>query len=207
MVIHQCGVDCGCDGVDLRCISGSEHSQYTESSEKIGQKMPFFAETVFDVIHRSADEFPVGIFLVIENSQCYLGKFRTHAEQSGNPHPEYGAGSADSDSAGNTGNITGTNRGSKCCTDRLERCNCAIGSISFAEHSSKRCADRIREFSNLEKTGAQTQVKADTENTDHSRNTPDKIVHGIVDGFNQLEHRYLFLFHKQKHFLGRSVLS
>ena len=80
MVIHQCGVDCGCDGVDLRCISGSEHSQYTESSEKIGQKMPFFAETVFDVIHRSANEFPVGIFLVIENSQCYLGKFRTHAE-------------------------------------------------------------------------------------------------------------------------------
>ena len=132
---------------------------------------------------------------------------KAHAEQGGNPHPEYGTGSADSDSAGNTGNITGTDRGGKCCTDRLERCNCAIGSISFAEHSSERCADRIREFSNLEKTGAQTQVKADTENADHSRNTPDKIVHGIVDGFNQLEHRYLFLFHKQKHFLGRSVLS
>lgn len=82
--------------------------------------MPFFAETVFDVIHRSADEFPVGVFLVIENSQCYLGKFRTHAEQGGNPHPEHGAGSADSDSAGNTGNITGTNRGGKCCTDRLK---------------------------------------------------------------------------------------
>ena len=117
-------LDCGCDGVDLRCISGSEHSQYTESSEKIGQKMPFFAETVFDVIHRSADEFPVGVFLVIENSQCYLGKFRTHAEQGGNPHPEHGTGSADSDSAGNTGNITGTDRGGKCCTCLLYTSRC-----------------------------------------------------------------------------------
>ena len=33
--------------------SNNYGSQYTESSEKIGQKMPFFAETVFDVIHRA----------------------------------------------------------------------------------------------------------------------------------------------------------
>ena len=136
-------------GVDLRCISGSEHSQYTESSEKIGQKMPFFAETVFDVIHRSADEFPVGIFLVIENSQCYLGKFRTHAEQSGNPHPEYGAGSADSDSAGNTGNITGTDRRGQSGTDCLERRQRTVRCVSFSEHTSDGGLDCIGKFTDL----------------------------------------------------------
>ena len=156
MVVHQCGVDRGCDCINLRCVSGSEYRQYAESGKQVSQEMPFFAKAVFDVVHRSADELAVGVFLTVEDSQCNLRKFRTHAEQGRNPHPEHRTRSADRDSTGDTGNITGTDRSGQRRTDRLERSNCTVGRILFPEHSSDRRADCIREFSNLEKTGAQT---------------------------------------------------
>ena len=46
----------------------------------------------------------------------------------------------------------------------------------------------LREFADLDKTGPQAQVKPYADNTDHSRDTPDKIIYDVIDGFNCLKH-------------------
>lgn len=46
--------------------------------------------------------------------------------------------------------------------------------------------DRIGELANLQKIGADTQIEAHADDADHGWDAPDKIVHGIVDGFDSI---------------------
>ena len=45
----------------------------------------------------------------------------------------------------------------------------------------------VGEFANLKKIGADTKIKTNSENTDHCRNAPDKIIYSGVDGFDYLQ--------------------
>lgn len=56
------------------------------------------------------------------------------------------------------------------------------------QNSSQCGFKRIREFADLDKTSPQAQVKPYADNTDHSRDTPDKIIYDVIDGFNCLKH-------------------
>ena len=47
----------------------------------------------------------------------------------------------------------------------------------------------VGEFANLKKIGADTKIKTNSENTDHCRNAPDKIIYSGVDGFDYLQHK------------------
>ena len=121
--------------------------------------------------------------------QSNLSIFGTHAKQCRNPHPEYGSGTANCNSACYTGNIASTNRGCKCCTHCLERSDSTVRCVTFAENTSKGCFDCIGEFADLKKIGADTKIKTNSENTDHCRNAPDKIIYSCVDGFDYLQHK------------------
>ena len=159
------------------CVSSSEYSQYAKGGKKISKPHPTFSKTIFYVIHWTTDQIAIGIFLAEMNSKCYLSKFGAHAKNSRDPHPKDSSRSAYCNRTGNTGNISSTNSCSKCSTYSLKWCQSTIRCILFAEHSSNCCFNCIREFAYLEKTCAKTQIKANAKDADHSRNTPDEIVH------------------------------
>ena len=118
--------------------------------------MPVFLKAVLDVIHWSANQISVGIGLTEMYRKCYLGKLRTHSQNCGNPHPEYGSRSSDSDGTCDTCNISGSHGSSQGGTDSLKRCQTSIGSFSFPKHTSDSDPDGIGKFPNLEKIRADT---------------------------------------------------
>ena len=123
------------------------------------------------------------------NSKCYLSKFSAHAKNSRDPHPKDSSRPTDCNCTGNTCDISSTNSCSKCSTYSLKWCQSTIRCVLFAKHASDCCFNCIRKFAYLEKTCAKTQIKANAENAYHSRNTPDEIVHGRIDGLNKLKHK------------------
>ena len=123
------------------------------------------------------------------NSKGNLCEFGTHSEKCGDPHPENSTGSADGNGTCHSGNISGTYCGGKSRTHSLERSDSAVGSAALAENTSKSSADRIGELADLKKTGADAKVKSDAENTDHCRNSPDKIIDSCINGFDNLQHK------------------
>ena len=106
-----------------------------------------------------------------------------------NKHPKDSSRPTDCNCTGNTCDISSTNSCSKCSTYSLKWCQSTIRCVLFAEHASDCCFNCIRKFAYLEKTCAKAQIKANAENAYHSRNTPDEIVHGRIDGLNKLKHK------------------
>ena len=106
IVIDQRRINSSCDSIDLRCVSGSENSQHTESGKQICQPVPMFLKTILNVIHWSSNQISVGIGFAEMYRKCYLGKLCTHSKKCGNPHPEYGSRSSDGDSTCHTCNIS-----------------------------------------------------------------------------------------------------
>ena len=123
------------------------------------------------------------------NSKCYLSKFSAHAKNSRDPHPKDSARSTDCNRSGNTCDISSTNSCGKCRTYGLKWCQRTIRCILFAKHTANGCFDGVGKFADLEKTGAKAQIKTNTKDADHSRNTPDEIVHGRIDGLDKLKHK------------------
>lgn len=154
LVVFQGGVNCGGDGVDLGCVSGSEHRQNTEGGEENRQPVPFRTKAIFDVVHRAADQITVLISFAEMNCQGYLGEFGTHAKNCGNPHPEDCARAADGNGACHTGNVSGADGSSQRCTDCLERGHGTVGGITLAENTSDGDADCVREFADLQEAQA-----------------------------------------------------
>ena len=66
------------------------------------------------------DQLSVCIYFPEVNSQRHLSKFRTHAEDRRNPHPEHRTRSTDRDRARDACNISGTDRCRQCRTDSLK---------------------------------------------------------------------------------------
>ena len=120
------------------------------------------------------------------HGQSYLGKLCTHTQNRRNPHPEYGARASDGDGSGHSGDIAGADRGGQSGADRLKRRHGTVGRVALAEHPAQGNPDRIGELADLQKIGADTQIEAHADDADHGWDAPDKIVHGIVDGFDSI---------------------
>ena len=146
--------------------------------------MPVFLQTIFDIIHWSTDKFTVFVSFTKVYGQSYFGKFGTHAKECRNPHPEYSTRTSNGNGACDSGNISGSDCGCKCSTDSLKRCHSSVRCLTFSEHAANGCFHSVREFPDLKKSCTDAEIKADSDNTDHSRNTPDKIVYCSVDCFN-----------------------
>lgn len=112
---------CGCDAVDLGEGTDSEKTDSgAEEGENLAQPAPVFTHTVFDVVERSAEymaAFINGAVLDGQYTFCVLG---SHTEQGRDPHPEQCSGTAGNQCRGHTDDITGTDGGGQCGTQRLE---------------------------------------------------------------------------------------
>ena len=153
--IDQSSVDRSRDCIYLCGISGTENGQYTEGGIKNCKDLPFLAQSVFDVVHRTADIITLFISFAEMNGKCDLSEFRAHSKDCGDPHPEHGTRTADRDRTGDTGDISGTDRSGEGRTDSLERSHGAVRSFLLFENSSERGFQCIREFANLDKSGPQ----------------------------------------------------
>ena len=144
------------DSVDLCSITGTEHSQHTESGKEIRQEVPFFIQSVLNIIHGAAYQVSLCIGLAEVYSKCYFGKLGAHAEQRRYPHPEYRTGTANGDGTCHTCHITGTNGSCKSGTYRLERCQGSIGGFFFLHHTSQCHLHGIGELADLQEARPDT---------------------------------------------------
>ena len=69
IIVQQRRIDSGRDRIYLGGISRSEYGENTEDSVNDRKPLPFFAQTVFDVIHRAADPVAVSIFLAVMDGE------------------------------------------------------------------------------------------------------------------------------------------
>ncbi len=72
MIIHQCGIDGGCDGVYLSGIARSEHGEDSEGRKQSGQPAPVFPKTVLYVVHGAANQVAFLIYFAEMHGQSYL---------------------------------------------------------------------------------------------------------------------------------------
>ena len=83
--------------------------------------MPFFGQTIFNIVHWTANIFAICVLFPEMDCERNLGKFGTHAEKSRAPHPENCAGTAEGNRARNACDVAGADRACKRGTDCLER--------------------------------------------------------------------------------------
>ena len=139
--------------------------------------MPFLRQTVLDEIHRSADPVSLIVSLAEMNRQDYLRELGAHSQKGGNPHPEYRTRSSDGDRAGNTCDISCSDRSRQCSTYCLEGRHRSALRLLFVKHFSQRMLNRVDKASDLNKPGSDAQIQADADNADHRRDAPDETVH------------------------------
>ena len=147
--------------------------------------MPVFIQTILNIIHWPTDQIPFCILFTEMYGKCYFWKFSTHSKKCGDPHPEDCSRSADCDRSCNSCNIPGSNRRRKRGTDRLKWCHCTICGIFFPKHAPNRHLHSVWKFSDLDKSGSDTEHKSYSDDTDHCRHTPDKIIDYIIDRLNR----------------------
>ena len=170
------------DRIDLCGITGTEHSQHTESGEQIRQEVPFFIQSVLNIIHRAAYQISLCIGLAEVYSKCYFGELGAHAEQRRYPHPEYRSGTANGDGTCHTGDVAGAHGARQCGAHRLKGGHGAIGSVLFAEHAPDGGFDGVGEFADLQKARAHAEQQSHTDDAHHGGDAPDKAVDRLIDG-------------------------
>ena len=142
------------------------------------------AQTVFDVVHRTADPLAGGAALPKMYSERDLRKFGAHTQQRRAPHPEHCARPADGDSARNARNVARAHRARQRRADGLERRHRTVRGILFAEHTPDGGFDCIREFADLQKTRPHTEQQPHADDAHHRRDAPHKVVDRLIDGCN-----------------------
>ena len=173
-------VDGGDNGVDLGGVAGAEDRQHAKQGIERGQPFPFGAETVFNVVHGAADVFALGVFLPEVNGKYYLGKFGTHSQKRGTPHPEHRARAANGDGTGYTGDVAGAHCTGQCRTHRLEGTDGAILGCFLLKNTAKSVVHGGSEFSHLNGAGADGEPKTCTDDANHGGQTPNKIIQSGV---------------------------
>ena len=188
-VVQQGGVDGGGDGVDLGGVAGAEDGADAEEGVQVSQPHPLFAQTVLDVVHGAAYIVALGVPLPEVDSQGHFGELGAHAEQSGDPHPEHGTGTADGDGAGHTGDVAGTHGGRQSGADCLEGGDGTVGGIILFQNAADGIFHGIAELADLDKPGPQSQIQAHADDADDGRQAPDEVVQHFVDGSNDFQHK------------------
>ena len=184
--VEQCGIN-GChDGIDLRRISRPEYRQYAQDGIEHRQELPFFAQAVLDVIHRSADPISLIVSLSEVHRQGYLCKFRAHSQKCGTPHPENGTRTAQGNRTGYAGDVTGSHGARQRGTYRLERRQRALFRLFLIEYRAKSMLQNVSELPELQSLGSNRQEKSHTDDAHHRWNTPDESIHRIIHLFNNM---------------------
>ena len=187
-VVQQGSINGGGDGIDLCGVAGAENSADTEEGVQVSKPHPLAAETVFDVVHGTANEVTLGIALPEVDSQGHFGELGAHAKQSRDPHPEYGTGTANGDGTGHTGDVTGTDGGCQSGADCLEGGDGTLSSLIFFQNTADGVFHGITELTDLDKTGTQGDVKTHTDDAGHGRHAPDEVVQKLVDVGDDFQH-------------------
>ena len=181
-------VDGGDDGVDLRCVAGTEDGQDAEQGIENRQPLPLGAKAVLHIVHGASDQLTVLVPLPEMNGQRDFGELGAHAKQCRAPHPEDCARAADGNCAGDAGDVAGTDRCRQRGTDSLKRRHRTIRSILLAENASDGRFDGIRKFTDLQKMCPHTEQQAHADDADHRRDAPDEIIDGLIDRCDRLDH-------------------
>ena len=148
------GADALAYGLYLRGVSDTERRQETEYAEQNAQPAEALAQTVLDVVHRAAYPVALVVALTVVDRQRNFRELGAHSDESGDPHPEDCAGTADHDGAGDAGDVAGTDRCSKRCGERLERRDFALAGLLLLEHLSDGVLHGIAELAELQELSA-----------------------------------------------------
>ena len=176
------------DGVDLRGVAGAEHGQHAEQGVEHRQPLPLGAKAVLHIIHGAAHQLPVLIPLPEMHRQRDFGHLGTHSQQSRAPHPEHSPRTADGNGTRHARDVARADRCRQCGADGLKRRHGTIRGILFAEDASDGRLDGVGEFPDLQKAGPHAEQQPHADDADHGRNAPDKLIDGIVDRRNRLDH-------------------
>ena len=156
MKIDQGRIDRCCDRIDLCGVSGAEDSKNAKSGKYKSEPVPVPGKSVFYVIHRTAHIVPIFVPFTKMNGQGNFREFSAHPKESRNPHPEYGAWSANGDGSGNAGDVSGSYCGGESGTDSLKWRQSSVRSRLLLKYFSKSGSDRIGKFPDLNETGPET---------------------------------------------------
>ena len=155
----------------------------SEEGEDNRQPFPVLTKTILDIVHGTADPFANLVALAVLDGQGDLGVLGTHTHQGGNPHPEHSAGAADSDSAGNTGDVTGTNGSRQSGTHGLKGGNrTSLGlALGLLQGLAQGVLHNIAQLGKLREFAQNAQQHARAQNQHHGRDTPDDVVDGTLN--------------------------
>ena len=176
------------DLAGLGDVADAEGGQTAQNGEDHSQPLPVFSQTVFDIVHGAALVDALIVGGAEFQGKGDLGVFGAHAEESGEPHPEHSAGTADENGAGNTGDITGTYGGGHGSGHSLE--GREVGAVilaGFLEKLSDGVPHDITEFGDLDAAGADREENTAAYQQDQHDGTPGEGVQHAVDVFDDLD--------------------
>ena len=113
------------DGVDLRHVANAEGGDCCEDTEQDADPLPALAETVLDVVHRTADPVAPRVALTVLDREKNFGVLDHHAQQSCQPEPEDGAVAAEGDGLRRADDVARADRSGQRRCHRLHRRDCA----------------------------------------------------------------------------------
>jgi len=109
------------------------------------------------------------------DSQRDLGHLDDHAEKTGDPHPEHGAGTTNSDSRSNAADIAdadgGAERGAH-CFKRGENAGIVLIFLFAVENAVERMLHGHAEAAELEKARANSNINAGSKNQNNEWKAP-----------------------------------
>ena len=143
--------------------------------------MPFFGQTIFNIVHWTANIFAICVLFPEMDCERNLGKLGTHAEKSRAPHPENCAGTAEGNRARNACDVAGADRACKRGTDCLERAHGAVLCLCFVKNFTDRVFHGSAEFAHLNEAGTDRKQKSYADDADHCGDAPDKSVDRLID--------------------------
>ena len=101
------------------------------------------------------------LFLTILNSKKSLAVFCSHAEESGKPHPEDGAGTAHGNGRGNAGEVAGADLCGNRSGERLEGTHTVLARLIAKEcDAAEDLAEGLSEAADLNETQLDGEINA-----------------------------------------------
>ena len=175
------GVDGAGDVTNLNSVADAEGCQCAEDTEDGAQPLPVLAQAVLDVVHGAADPVAQCVSLTELDGQQNLGVLGTHTDQSGDPQPEDGAGAAQGDSCGNTGDVTGTDGSCQSGGHSLEGSDFALTGVGLLENLTDGVLQSIAKLTELDACGTAGQQDACAHQQDQHGRTPHEAIDRAVD--------------------------
>ncbi|MNE07986.1 hypothetical protein D3C80_1006280 [compost metagenome] len=169
-------------GVGLQAVEGEAVGHQQQDREH--HCHPAQLQAVLDVVGRAATVQAVAVAPLVDLGQGALEKAAGHAHQRGYPHPEHRARAAEGHGDADTGDVTGTDTAGQAQHQRLERAQLAgLAAQGFLED-----AEHVAEMAELDETGAQGEIAAESDDK-HDEEFPRE---EIVERFEHVIPRFLF---------------